>query len=181
VEIIRAGEVIPQVLGPLRDRERGPHPFRMPDRCPACGTPVERLPDEAMRYCPNASCAGRILEGIVHFASREAMDIRGLGYERVRQLLNTGLIKSVADLYRITVAQLLELERFAEQSATQLVRAIEASKQQPLSILLFGVGIRHVGKTVAAGISAACAGSPAPPSRRSMASPASALRSPRRW
>ena len=150
VEIIRAGEVIPQVIGPLRDRERGPKPFKMPDKCPACGTPVERMPDEAMRYCPNASCPGRILESIVHFASRDAMDIRGLGYERVRQLLDTGLITTVADLYRITADQLVKLERYAKQSATQLVNAIEASKQQPLSILIFGMGIRHVGKTVAA-------------------------------
>jgi DNA ligase (NAD+) len=150
VEIIRAGEVIPQVIGPLRDRERGPHPFQMPDRCPACNTPVERMPDEAMRYCPNASCPGRMLEGIVHFASRDAMDIRGLGYERVRQLLDTGLIRTVSDLYRIKADQLIELERYAKQSATQLVNAIEASKKQPLSILLFGLGIRHVGKTVAA-------------------------------
>jgi DNA ligase (NAD+) len=150
VEIIRAGEVIPQVIGPLRDRERGPRPFKMPDECPACGTPVERMPDEAMRYCPNASCRGRILESIVHFASREAMDIRGLGYERVRQLLDTGLITTVGDLYRITADQLVKLERYAKQSATQLVNAIEASKQQPLSILIFGMGIRHVGKTVAA-------------------------------
>jgi DNA ligase (NAD+) len=150
VEIIRAGEVIPQVIGPLRDRERGPKPFKMPDECPACGTPVERMPDEAMRYCPNASCPGRILESIVHFASREAMDIRGLGYERVRQLLDAGLITTVADLYRLTPDQLVKLERYAKQSASQLVNAIEASKQQPLSILLFGLGIRHVGKTVAA-------------------------------
>jgi DNA ligase (NAD+) len=150
VEIIRAGEVIPQVIGPVRDRERGPEPFKMPDLCPACGTPAERMPDEAMRYCPNASCPGRILESIVHFASREAMDIRGLGYERVRQLLDTGLIATVADLYRITAEQLVKLERYAKQSATQLVSAIDASRQQPLSILLFGLGIRHVGKTVAA-------------------------------
>ena len=150
VEIIRAGEVIPQVIGPIRDRERGPRPFAMPDTCPACGTPVERMPDEAMRYCPNASCPGRILESIVHFASRDAMDIRGLGYERVRQLLDTGLITTVADLYRITAEQLVKLERYAKQSASQLVNAIEASKRQPLSILLFGLGIRHVGKTVAA-------------------------------
>jgi DNA ligase (NAD+) len=150
VEIIRAGEVIPQVIGPLRDRERGARPFKMPDQCPACGTPVERMADEAMRYCPNASCPGRILESIVHFASREAMDIRGLGYERVRQLIDTRLITTVADLYRITADQLVQLERYARQSATQLVKAIDASKQQPLSILLFGLGIRHVGKTVAA-------------------------------
>ena len=150
VEIIRAGEVIPQVIGPLRDRERGARPFKMPDKCPACGTPVEKLPDEAMRYCPNATCPGRILEGLVHFASRDAMDVRGLGYERVRQLLDSGLIKTVADLYRLKVEQLVKLERFAKQSAGQLVQAIEASKAQPLSILIFGLGIRHVGKTVAA-------------------------------
>lgn len=150
VEIIRAGEVIPQVIGPLRDRARGAKPFRMPSRCPACGTAVEKVPDEAMRYCPNATCPGRILEGLVHFASREAMDIRGLGYERVRQLLDSRLISTVADLYRLRVEQLVQLERFAKQSATQLVQAIEASKAQPLSTLLFGLGIRHVGKTVAA-------------------------------
>ncbi|MHB1326662.1 MAG: NAD-dependent DNA ligase LigA [Gemmatimonadales bacterium] len=150
VEIMRAGEVIPQVIGPLRERRTGEEqPWAMPDRCPACDTPVERLPDEAMRYCPNASCPGRILEGIVHYASRDALDIRGLGYERVRQLLDTGLIADVADLYRLTVDQLVELDRFARQSATQLVDAITASKAQPLSLLLFALGIRHVGKTAA--------------------------------
>jgi DNA ligase (NAD+) len=102
-----------------------------------------------MRYCPNVSCPGRILEGIVHFAARGAMDIRGLGYERVRQLLDSGLVKNVADLYDLRAEQLIELERFAQQSADQLVRAIDASKAQPLSLLLFGLGIRHVGKTVA--------------------------------
>jgi DNA ligase (NAD+) len=121
----------------------------MPDRCPACGTRAERPAGEAMRYCPNASCPGRVLEGIVHFASRDAMDIRGLGYERVRQLLDHHLIENVADLYDLTARRLVELDRFAEQSAGQLVAAIEASKSRPLSILLFGLGIRHVGKTVA--------------------------------
>jgi DNA ligase (NAD+) len=121
----------------------------MPDRCPACGTPVERPPDEVMRYCPNASCPGRILESIVHYASRGAMDIRGLGYERVRQLLDARLIGNVADLYQIRSEQLIELDRFARQSADQLVAAIEASKSRPLSSLLFGLGVRHVGKTVA--------------------------------
>ncbi len=104
VEIVRAGEVIPQVVGPIRDRRDGTEqPFVMPERCPACDTPVERPAEEAMRYCPNGSCPGRMLEGIVHFASREAMDIRGLGYERVRQLLGAGLIHDVADLYGLTV------------------------------------------------------------------------------
>jgi len=150
VEVIRAGEVIPQLVGPLRERRTGSEqPFAMPDACPVCGTSVERPTDEAMRYCPNASCPGRVLESIVHFASRDAMDIRGLGYERVRQLLAEGLIHDVADLYRLDVERLVQLDRFAEQSATQLVDAIAASKQRPLSLLLFGLGIRHVGKTVA--------------------------------
>jgi DNA ligase (NAD+) len=150
VEIIRAGEVIPQVVRPLPDKRTGAErEFRMPDRCPACGTPVERPADEAMRYCPNASCPGRVLEGIVHYASRDAMDVRGLGYERVRQLLDEGLIRNVADLYDLTAEQLVELERFGEQSAGQLVAAIAASKERPLSSLVFGLGIRHVGKTVA--------------------------------
>ena len=152
VEVIRAGEVIPQVVRPLLegvDPASRAAPFRMPDRCPACGTAVERPPEEAMRFCPNVSCPARVLEGIVHFASRDAMDIRGLGYERVRQLLDNGLIRNVADLYELTAERLIELERFAEQSAEQLVAAIAASRARPLSSLLFGLGIRHVGKTVA--------------------------------
>jgi len=150
VEVVRAGEVIPQLLGPLPERRTGAErPFVMPDACPRCGTPVERPADEVMRYCPNVSCPGRVLEGIVHFASRGAMDIRGLGYERVHQLLQTGLIRDVADLYGLDVEQLVKLERFAKQSATQLVAAIAASKGRPLSLLLFGLGIRHVGSTVA--------------------------------
>lgn len=152
VEVIRAGEVIPQVVRPVLDgvdpASRGA-PFRMPDRCPACGTPAERPAGEAMRYCPNASCPGRVLEAIVHYASRDAMDIRGLGYERVRQLLDHGFIANAADLYELTAERLAELDRFAEQSARQLVAAIAASKERPLSSLLYGLGIRHVGKTVA--------------------------------
>ncbi len=150
VEIVRAGEVIPQVLGPLRDRRDGnERAFEMPDRCPACGTPVVRPPDEVMLYCPNAACPGRVFEGIVHFASRDAMDIRGLGPERVRQLLDAGLIRDVGDLYHLKVEQLVELDRFADQSAEQLVQAIAASRAKPLSNLLFAIGIRHVGKNVA--------------------------------
>jgi DNA ligase (NAD+) len=152
VEVIRAGEVIPQVVRPLLegvDPADRAEPWRMPDRCPRCDTPVERPADEAMRYCPNVSCPGRVLESIVHFASRDAMDVRGLGYERVRQLLDEGLIRDVADLYLLRADRLVQLERFAEQSAEQLVAAIEASRSRPLSLLLFGLGIRHVGKTVA--------------------------------
>jgi len=150
VEIVRAGEVIPQVLGPVRERRDGTErPFEMPETCPACDTPVERPADEVIRYCPNVSCPGRVLEGIVHFASREAMDIRGLGYERVRQLLDEGLIHDVADLYTLEAGRLEQLERFGEQSASLLVGAIADSRSRPLSTLLFGLGIRHVGKNVA--------------------------------
>src|SRR5256885_7729155 len=98
-----------------------------------------------MAYCTNFSCPGRVFESIVHFASGAALDIRGLGPERVKALLDAGLIKDVADLYEITPLQLLALEGFAEKSAQQLVDAIAASKRQPLSTLLFGLGIRHVG------------------------------------
>jgi len=121
----------------------------MPPDCPRCGTPLVRPEGEAIRFCPNSDCPGRVLEGIVHFASREAMDIRGLGYERVRQLLDQRLIANVADLYDLTVEQLVELERFGEQSAGQLVAAIAASKTRPLSLVLFALGVRHVGRTVA--------------------------------
>jgi DNA ligase (NAD+) len=150
VKVVRAGEVIPQILGPLPERRDGTERvFRMPSRCPACGSPVTRPPDEAMRFCPNAACPGRVLEGVVHFASREAMDIRGLGYQRVRQLLEEGVIRDFADLYQLEPDRLSGLEGFAEQSAGQLVAAIQASRHRPLASLLFALGIRHVGKTVA--------------------------------
>ncbi len=150
VEVIRAGEVIPQLVGPLPERRDGSETiFTMPTRCPACGSPVEKPADEVMTYCPNPACPGRIFEGIVHFASRDAMDIRGLGPERIRQLLDSGLIRNVGDLYRLETAQLVELDRFATQSAEQLVQAIAASRAKPLSNLLFAIGIRHVGKNVA--------------------------------
>jgi DNA ligase (NAD+) len=150
VEVIRAGEVIPKIVGPLRERRDGSEvAWTPPETCPACGTPAVRYPDEVMRYCPNPRCPGRTLEAIIHFASRDAMDIRGLGDERVKQLLEAGLIHNAADLYTLTTKQLTTLDRFAEQSASQLITAIAASKAQPLSALLYGLGVRHVGKTVA--------------------------------
>jgi DNA ligase (NAD+) len=149
VEVTRAGEVIPQVLGPVRARRTGKEKkFRMPNRCPVCRSKVERPQDEVMTFCPNVSCPGRIYEGIVHFASRSAMDIRGLGYERVKALLDAKLIADVSDLYdrkKVSLLHLLTIERFAEKSAQQLLDAIDASKQQPLSTLLFALGLRHVG------------------------------------
>ncbi len=151
VEVMRAGEVIPQVIGPVREkRPPGTVPWRMPDVCPRCGSKAERPPDEITTYCPNVSCPGRVLEGIVHFAgggraSGPRMDIRGLGYERVRALLDAKLIENVADLYALTPNALVLLEGFAGKSAAQLVAAIQASREQPLSALLFALGIRHVG------------------------------------
>lgn len=150
VQVKRAGEVIPQVIGPIPDRRTGmERRWTMPRKCPVCGTPVVRDEDTVAAFCPNVSCPGRQLEGLVHFASRGAMDIRGLSYARIEQLVTAGLIHDVADLYALREDQLKHLERFAEKSAQALVDAIAASKVQPLSRLLFGLGIRHVGATAA--------------------------------
>jgi len=148
VEVTRAGEVIPQVLGPVKKKGRRKAAYQPPERCPVCGSAVERPVDEVAIFCPNVSCPARIFEGIVHFASRSAMDIRGLGYERVRALLDFHLIENVADLYdtsKVSGMRLLTIEGFAEKSADQLLKAIEASKRRPLSTVLFALGIRHVG------------------------------------
>ena len=152
VQVKRAGDVIPQVIGPVpdkRDAKNPPKSYKPPKRCPSCDTPVERDEEEAATYCPNVACPARQLEAIVHFASRGAMDIRGLSYARIEQFIGAALVHDVADLYDLTVEQLTSLERFAEKSAENLVDAIVASKQQPLSRLLFGLGIRHVGQTAA--------------------------------
>ncbi|HVZ78765.1 MAG TPA: NAD-dependent DNA ligase LigA [Gemmatimonadaceae bacterium] len=148
VQVKRAGEVIPQVIGPIperRDPASPPTPYDPPTTCPSCGTPVQRDEEEVAIYCPNVACPGRRLEGLVHFASRDAMDIRGLSYARLEQLVNAGLVRDAADLYALTPPPLASLERFADRSAEQLVAAIDASRHQPLSRLLFGLGIRHVG------------------------------------
>jgi len=146
VLVKRAGEVIPQVVGPLVERRNGSErPFEAPDRCPGCGTPVERPAGEVMVYCPNGSCPERIYWSIVHFASQGGMDIRGLGERTVEQLLRSGLVRDVADLYALRAEQLLTLDGFAEVSARNLIAAIDASRGRPLSALLFALGIRHVG------------------------------------
>jgi DNA ligase (NAD+) len=150
VVVKRAGDVIPQVVGPLTQERTGDEtPFVPPDTCPACHTPVERPDGEVMVYCPNSSCPDRIYWGIVHFVSRSAMDIRGLGERTVQQLLDTGKVHDFADLYHLTEADLLELEGFGQVSAANLVGSIDASRAQPLSRLLFALGIRHVGSHVA--------------------------------
>ncbi len=150
VRVKRAGDVIPQVMGSVLEagEPRG-EPFRMPDRCPACDTPVERPADEVMAYCPNGACPERIFWGLAHFVSRGAMDIRGLGERTARQLLDSGLVRDVADIYALSAAELLELEGFAELSAKNLVEAIDASREHGLARVLFGLGVRHVGATAA--------------------------------
>ncbi|MEO8562760.1 MAG: NAD-dependent DNA ligase LigA [bacterium] len=152
VLVKRAGDVIPQVIGPIpekRDPHNPPPETPIPTECPVCGTKVERDEEEVAIYCPNVACPGRQLEALVHFASRGAMDIRGLSYARIEQLIGAALVHDVADIYALTADQLTELDRFADVSAKNLIDAIEASKAQPLSRLLVGLGIRHVGQTAA--------------------------------
>jgi DNA ligase (NAD+) len=146
----RAGDVIPKIIGPVPEKRNAKHPPPppvIPTKCPSCGTKVRV--DEKDLFCENDFCPGRRLEAMVHFASRGAMDIDGLSYARIEQLINAQLVHDVADLYTLTADQIAELERFAAKSAEGLVAAIEASKQQPLSRLLFGLGIRHVGAEAA--------------------------------
>ncbi len=146
VQVKRAGDVIPQVIGPVPEKRDGTQqPWTAPTHCPSCDTPVAREEDGVGLYCPNVGCAGRQLEGLVHFAARDCMDIEGLSYQRIRQLLDAELVHDAADLYTLTVPQVVQLERFADRSAENLVAAIAASKAQPLSRLLFALGIRHVG------------------------------------
>ena len=150
VIVKRAGDVIPQVVEPVREKRTGGEvPLETPTHCPACGTPVERPEDEVMLYCPNGSCPARIYWGLVHFASRDAMDIRGLGERTIHQLLETGLVHDFADLFQLTVDDLQKLEGFAELSAQNLVESLAAARAQPLSRLLFALGVRHVGTTAA--------------------------------
>ncbi len=152
VLVQRAGDVIPQVIGPVPDKRSATHPpepFVAPVVCPSCSTPVRRDDDEVALYCPNLACPGRLLEALVHFTSVDAMDIRGLSYARIEQLVEADLVHDAADIYALTVEQLLPLDRMAEKSAEKLVAAIDASRAQPLARLLNALGIRHVGAIAA--------------------------------
>jgi DNA ligase (NAD+) len=150
VLVKRAGEVIPQVVGPvLEEGQERAAEFTMPDACPACRTPVEKPEGEAMVYCPNSACPARIYWGLAHFVSRGAMDIRGLGERTIATLLERGMVQDVGDIYALTQDQLLTLEGFKEKSAQNLLAGIEASKQQGLARVLFGLGVRHVGEVAA--------------------------------
>lgn len=150
VQVKRAGEVIPQIIAsvPEKSEPRG-KPWRMPSRCPSCGSAVEKDAEEVAIYCPNVACPGRRLEALVHFASRGAMDIRGLSYSRIDQLISEGLVEDAADLFTLRREDLLALEGYAEKGTDALLGAIEESKSQPLSRLLGALGIRHVGTMAA--------------------------------
>jgi DNA ligase (NAD+) len=150
VLVKRAGEVIPQIIGPVPEkRAAGLKPWRAPSACPACGTALERDEEEVDWFCPNAACPGRRREALIHFVSRSAMDVRGLSESRVGQLIDAGLVKDPADFYSLTPEQLQELDGFAEKNAEQIVAAIAASKTQSLSRALIALGIRHVGEEAA--------------------------------
>ncbi|HEX5369290.1 MAG TPA: NAD-dependent DNA ligase LigA, partial [Dehalococcoidia bacterium] len=150
VIVQRAGDVIPQVVGPVLSRRTGNEQvFEMPKRCPVCDTPIVRPEGEAMSYCPNRKCPAQIFRLLVHFASRGAMDIEGLGESMSQQLLESGLVKDLADVYFLTKDQLVTLERLGEKSADNLLAGIEASKRRPLANLLFALGLRHVGSETA--------------------------------
>jgi DNA ligase (NAD+) len=159
VVVRKAGDVIPEVVGPVREgpgvpARRKPK-WKFPTSCPSCGAPLVRLPGESDTYCTNIDCPAQRVQRISHYASRGAMDIEGLGEERVLQLVAAGLVNDAADLYGVTVDQLVELERFGALSAANLVAAIEASKRQPLHRLLVALGIRHVGPTGARAVARA--------------------------
>ena len=150
VLVERAGEVIPQVVQVVKEkRAPGSRPFSMPKHCPICGATAFRPEGEAVSRCPNSACPAQIKERLIHYGSRAAMDIDGLGEKIVDQLVDSSLVRDFADLYHLKVAVLSRLERLAEKSATNLTEAIQSSKERGLSRLLFGLGIRYVGDHVA--------------------------------
>ena len=150
VQIVRAGDVIPKVLGPVPEKRTGSEvPWEMPEHCPSCGTKTQQYGSDVAIYCPNVLCPGKQLEGLVHFAARDSLDIDGLSYARIEQLLEAGLVHDFADLFDVTSEQLTGLERFAKKSADNLVKAIDDARTRPLSRLLFALGIRHVGAQAA--------------------------------
>ena len=149
VVVQRAGEVIPEVIGPVPSRREGRElrRFQMPTHCPACGTPVEKDPAQAATYCPNRACPSRLARSVEHFASRGAMDIEGLGEQLAARLVRLGFIRDLADIYKLPGRreELLELEGIGPKTLDNLFARIEESKTRPLRRLLVALGIRHVG------------------------------------
>lgn len=145
VLIERAGEVIPHVLKVIKEAANR-RPFQMPEKCPECGSAIHKAEDEVAYRCVNAACPAKRRESLLHFASRHAMDIDGLGDKIVDQLVGKGLVKDVADLYSLKLDTLIDLERFAEKSAQNLIDEIEASKKASLARLIYALGIRMIGE-----------------------------------
>ena len=149
IQVRKAGDIIPEVIGVTHHAEDA-DPYEMPTVCPSCGAPVVHLEDESALRCINPECPAQALRNLIHFASRDAMDIDGLGTAVATQLVEKGLVHSVADLYALTQEQLLTLDKFKEKSADNLHKAIERSKENNLDKLLFGFGIRNIGDKAAA-------------------------------
>lgn len=149
IQVRKAGDIIPEVIGVARHGE-GTVPYRMPDRCPSCGAPVVHLEDEAALRCVNPECPAQALRNLIHFASRNAMAVDGLGEAVARQLIDKGLVHTVADLYTLTREQILTLDKFKAKSAGNLLAAIENSRKNNLDKLVFGLGIRNIGDKAAA-------------------------------
>jgi len=148
VVVRKAGDVIPEVVGPvLTERKRGARHWKFPTSCPSCGEPLVRLEGESDTFCTNIECPAQRVQRIVHFASRGAMDIEGLGEKRVLQLVEAGLVADIGDIYALAAPALIEMERMGALSVENLLRAIEESKSRPLSRVLVGLGIRHLGPT----------------------------------
>ncbi|MFK7956780.1 MAG: NAD-dependent DNA ligase LigA [Lysobacterales bacterium] len=154
VVVRRAGDVIPQVVSVVLERRPdGTQPFVMPQRCPECQSPVVRQEGESVSRCTGEVCPAQVKGALIHFVSRQAMDIEGLGTQVIDQLVTEGLVERPSDLYRLSPQQLAALDRLAEKSAANLIAAIDVSRQTTLTRLLFGLGIRDVGHSTAAALS----------------------------
>ena len=151
VEVERGGDVIPKVTRVVDDKDhpRGHKLFHVPEKCPVCGTKVVRTEGEVDYFCVNANCPAKLRETILHFASRGVMNIDGMGEALVNQLTDRGLVKNVADIYKLTENDLLSLERMGEKSAQNVLREIEASKKLPFERVIYGLGVRFVGERTA--------------------------------
>jgi DNA ligase (NAD+) len=150
VIVQRAGDVIPQVVGPVIEKRTGKEKvYKTPKRCPVCKSETSRPAGEAMSYCTNISCPAQMFRWLTHFVGRGSMDIEGLGEQWISILIERGLIKDPADIYSLELGDLLNLDRMGEKSADNLLRNIEASKERNLSRLLVALGIRHVGGEIA--------------------------------
>jgi len=150
VIVEKGGEVIPKIVGVAKERRRGrERPFRFPKTCPVCGEKIYRLPDEADWRCVNSSCPAQIKGAILHFASRQAMDIEGLGYTLVEKLVDMGLLKSFDDIYRLKKEKIARLERMGGKSAQNLIEAIEKSKEKEFLRVIYALGIPNVGMNAA--------------------------------